>query len=202
MHRLAICLAPLLLTGAVVVAQDTSSRQQTSSSISQDSTTPASDRKTGAGDARQASEAKGEHKYHLRLGTVTVGAGYFSGPFFYPYGPYRWYPYYSGAFWDPYWGPYGSVGYLPDLAYGYDKGEVKLTADPKQAAVHIDGAYAGTADRLKTIWLEPGAYDLSLSYTGRESFHQRIYVLTGKSLKIAAKLAPQNPATAGKEEQP
>jgi hypothetical protein len=63
------------------------------------------------------------------------------------------------ALWDPFWGPYGPFGYLPNLAYGNDKGEVKLAADPKQAGVYIDGAYAGTADCLKTLWLEPGAYD-------------------------------------------
>ena len=78
---------------------------------------------------------------------------------------------------------------------------MKLAADPNQAEVYIDGAYAGTADRLKTIWLEPGAYDLSVSHAGRESFHQRIYVLTGKSLKITAKLAPQNAAAEIKEEK-
>jgi hypothetical protein len=201
MRRLAICLTAFLLTGAVLVAQDLSSAAQQSSSISQDSTTAASGQEPAAGDSAEASETKGDHKHHLRLGTITVGAGYFSGPFLYPYGPYGWYPYYSAAFWDPFLGPYGSFGYLPSLAYGNEKGEVKLAADPKRAGVYIDGAYAGTADRLKTIWLEPGAYDLSLYYTGRESFHQRIYVLTGKSLKIAAKLAPQNAAAGTREEK-
>jgi len=201
MRRLTICLNAFLLTGAVLVAQDVSSASQQSSSISQDSTTAASGQRSAAEDSREASETKGDHKYHLRLGTITASAGYFSGPFFYPYGPYGWYPYYSAAFWDPFWGPYGSFGYLPNLAYGNDKGEVKLAADPKQAGVYIDGAYAGTGDRLKTIWLEPGAYDLSLSYAGRESFHQRIYVLTGKSLKITAKLAQQDPAPKTKEEK-
>src|SRR4029077_1247944 len=50
------------------------------------------------------------------------------------------------------------------------------------------GAYAGTADRLKSMWLDPGAYDLTVSAKDRESFHQRVYVLSGKSLKITAKL--------------
>jgi hypothetical protein len=84
MRRLAICLTAFLLTGAVVVAQDILSAAQQSSSISQDSTTEGSDQKAGAVDSRQASETKGDHKYHLRLGTITVGDGYFSGPFFYP----------------------------------------------------------------------------------------------------------------------
>jgi len=203
MRRLTICLSGFLLTCVAVVAQDPSSATQQSSSVSQDSKTAASSHESVVGDSGEASETKGEHNYHLRLGTITVGAGYFSGPSFYPYGPYGWYPYYyySAALWDPFWGPYGRFGYLPSLAYGNDKGEVKLAADPKQAGVYIDGAYAGTADRLKTLWLEPGAYDLSLSSTGRESFHQRIYVLTGKSLKITAKLARQDPAETKEEKQ-
>jgi hypothetical protein len=47
------------------------------------------------------------------------------------------------------------------------------------------------ADKLKTLWLDPGAYDLTLSADGREDFHERLYVLSGKSLKISAKLDPE-----------
>jgi hypothetical protein len=130
-------------------------------------------------------------RLHLRIGAVSVGVGYshFSGPPYYPYGP----SFYPGAWeysalWVPYWGPYAffAPGYF---AYGSAKGEVKLAADPKTAEVYLDRAYAGTADHLRSIWLEPGAYDLSLTASGDEVFHQRIYVLSGKSLKITAKLA-------------
>lgn len=130
-------------------------------------------------------------KLHLRLGTVWVGAGYshFSGPYYYPYGPYGLYPgdLVYGSLWYPMWGgyPYYPSGYFD---YNNGRGELKLSADPKLAEVYIDGAYAGTADRLKSIWLDPGAYDLTVSAADRESFHQRVYVLSGKSLKITAKL--------------
>jgi hypothetical protein len=133
-------------------------------------------------------------KLHLRLGAVLVGAGYshFSGPPYYPYGP----SFYPGA-WEysafrvPYWGPYAffAPGYF---GYGSAKGEVKLAADPKTAEVYLDRAYAGKADHLRSMWLEPGAYDLSLTAStasGDEVFHQRIYVLSGKSLNITAKRA-------------
>jgi hypothetical protein len=199
MRRLAICLTPFLLIASAVGQEDSTTGQ--SSSSSDQSVTTASEQTSVRKDSRDAREIQGNHKYHLRLGTISVGAGYFSGPFLYPYGPYGWYPYYGAAFWDPFWGPYGSVAYLPSLAYGNDKGEVRLTADPKQAEVYIDGAYAGTADHLKNIWLDPGAYDLSVSSAGRESFHQRIYILTGKSLKIAAKLAPNSPTGGTREEK-
>lgn len=149
-----------------------------------------------AGTARTSSDrdsyGSSDRKTHLRLGTVSFGAGYssFFGPAVYPYGPYGFYPYdpiYSALLWSPIWGAYG-----PDyLSYGNGKGEVRLAAEPKDAAVYLDGAYAGTANRLKTIWLDPGAYDLSVSAKGREPFQQRIYVLSGKTLKLAAKLAYQ-----------
>jgi hypothetical protein len=85
---------------------------------------------------------------------------------------------------------WGGYPYYGPGSFNYDngRGEVRLTADPKVAEVYIDGAYAGTADRLKSMWLDPGAYDLTVSAKDRESFHQRVYVLSGKSLKITAKL--------------
>jgi hypothetical protein len=139
--------------------------------------------------AKESTADKG--KLHLRLGTVWVGAGYshFSGSYYYPYGPYGFYPggWVYGSLWYPMWGsyPYYPSGYFD---YNSGRGELKLSADPKLAEVYIDGAYAGTADHLKSMWLDPGAYDLTVSATDRESFHQRVYVLSGKSLKISAKL--------------
>jgi hypothetical protein len=137
------------------------------------------------------------HRYHVRLGTIGVGAGYsrFSGPFFYNPFWYGFYPYrvgYSSFFYDPFfYSPFYAPGYLGGFAYGENKGEVKLSGALKTAEVYLDGAYAGKADKLKSMWLDPGAYDLSVGAPGSAAFHQRIYVLSGKSLKIAAKLAPQ-----------
>ncbi len=132
-------------------------------------------------------------KMHLRLGTVTVGRFYshFSGPAFYPYDYGYWrYP----LFWDPWWNwvsPLYYPGYFTGFAPGPDKGEVRLSGAPKKAAVYIDGAYAGTADRLKNLWLDPGAYDLVVTAEPSEPFRQRIYVLTGKTLKLSVNLAPE-----------
>jgi hypothetical protein len=141
-----------------------------------------------------------QHKVHLRLGTIALGAGYshFSGPAYYPYGyPLGWE--FSGL-WFP-WGPdpFFAPGYF---VYGSSKGEVKLAAEPRTAEVYLDRAYAGTADHLKNIWLEPGAYDLSLAASGRQDFHQRIYVLSGKSLKITAKLIAAEPQPGAAKEKP
>lgn len=136
-------------------------------------------------------------KWHFHLGTVSLGAGYsrFSSPLYGPYGFYPYSPYYSSLLWDPYWGYLYPAGYF---SYNDGKGEVRLAA-PKQADVYLDNAYAGKAEKLKSIWLTPGAYDLSVSNRDRASFHQRIYVLSGKSLKIAAKLEPQTDSPKSEE---
>jgi len=134
------------------------------------------------------------HNWHLRLGTIGVGAAYYNGPAFYPY-PYYGYPgFYSAAYWDPLWDPFwgpGYSGYALNFAYGHGKGEVKLSGAPKDAKVYVDGAYAGTAKDLKHVWLDPGAYDLSVVSPGRDTFQQRIYVLSGKTLKIVADQRPK-----------
>jgi len=148
----------------------------------------------------QAKPAKGDitsQRYHLRFGNVSMSAGYISGPIWYPYSPYGYYPYY-GAVFDPFWAPFSPYYYPASFAYGVDKGQIELKANPKDAAVYIDGAYAGTVQRLKNIWLDPGAYDLSIRANGREPFQQRVYVLTGKTLNITAKLIA---VTTGREEK-
>jgi PEGA domain len=159
---------------------------------------------TGSTNEKDDNAASDGHKLHLRVGTIWLGAGYshFSGPAYYPYGAYPFPPlgWEYSAFWFPYWGPYSffAPGYF---AYGSAKGEVNLAAEPKTAEVYLDRAYAGTANHLQSIWLEPGAYDLSLVATGREDFHRRIYVLSGKSLKISAKL-PAKPRSGEAKDKP
>jgi hypothetical protein len=134
---------------------------------------------------------------HVRLGTVTVGASYtnFGHTFLGPFYPYPYYPYGAfsvGAFYTPFagypfYGPFYYPAYGPALKYGPGKGEVKLSSlgRNKNAEVYIDNAYAGIANKLKEMWLDPGAYDLSLKAADGSSFSKRIYVLSGKSLKIA-----------------
>jgi PEGA domain len=130
-----------------------------------------------------------DHNWHLRLGTISLSAAYFGGPGFYPY---AYYPFYAMAPWDPFWGLSYS-GYAPGFGYADGKGEVKLTGAPKDAKVYVNGGYAGRADRLKHMWLTPGAYDLAVAIPGGETFQQRIYVLSGKTLKIAASGTPNMP---------
>lgn len=143
---------------------------------------------------QSAEKDKSGHKWHVRLGTVSAGAGYtyVSNPFFGPFWPYGFYG--PGWFYPAYYGPYDPFygGYLPALSYADDKGKVELAVLPKTADVYVNGAYAGPAGNLKKFWLDPGAYDLTVSTPGGTTFHERIYVLSGKSVKIKHTLMPQN----------
>ena len=153
-------------------------------------------------DSKSDSQSDEHHRHlHVRLGTIGVGAGYtrFSGPFF--YNPF-WFGYYPYGFYDPFFpSPFFAPGFFEGYSYSGGKGEVKLSGAPKNAEVFLNGGYAGTASKLKNIWLEPGAYDLSVATSDSASFHQRIYVLSGKTLKIAAKLSQDNKASKSKTEE-
>ena len=66
--------------------------------------------------------------------------------------------------------------------WGPDKGEVKLINAAKDAEVYIDGAFAGQAGGLKSMWMSPGAYDIEVR--GAKVVKKRVYVLSGKVLRI------------------
>lgn len=149
---------------------------------------------------------------HVHLGTVTVGASYtnFGHAFVGPFYPYPYYPYGAfsvGAFYTPYagypfYGSFYNPAYGPVLKYGPGKGEVKLSSlgRNKNAEVYIDNGYAGLAGKLKDMWLDPGVYDLSLKASDGSRFTKRIYVLSGKSLKITPDFQ-MAAKTAGPEEK-
>jgi hypothetical protein len=118
----------------------------------------------------------------VRLGTVSVGAGYgyASGPF--------WPGFYPPFFYDPFYDPWIGYPFLASPIYLVpqpDKGQVSLQASSKDAEVYVDNAYAGTAATLKKFWLAPGVYDLEVRPKDQIPKKKRIYVLTGKTLKVS-----------------
>ena len=122
---------------------------------------------------------------HIRFGGLTVGAGYsrFSGGYPYGYGPEYWgyspYYRYSPVLWSPLYHP----GYYTGFAWQPNMGNVKIQAPDKTSLVFLDGALAGRLDKLKDMWLEPGAYQLEVRNSSHK-FTQKIYVLSGKTLKV------------------
>ncbi|HVJ04219.1 MAG TPA: hypothetical protein VM578_00955 [Candidatus Saccharimonadales bacterium] len=109
---------------------------------------------------------------------VGVGVGFYGG---YPYGYGPWgygpwgYPYYA----YPYaYAPYGYGGY-----YGRPMGEVHIKSPDSDARIYINGAFAGRAHDLKTIYLAPGTYNIE-QRIGSDVQKERLYVLANRSLKI------------------
>ena len=98
-------------------------------------------------------------------------------------------PGYGWGWYGSYWGPY-PYGYA---YYGYAPatGAVKFDTRVKDAEVYIDGAYAGTVGKLKTMNLKPGSYDIEVRAPGRTQFDKKVYVAAGKTLHLNPELRVQ-----------
>jgi hypothetical protein len=134
-------------------------------------------------------------KSRVRIGGVLLTGGYrrsypipYGDPYL-GYSPYLYDPFWAGLYAPPIvYTPLGYPGYLDAFSRGSDKGEIKLNAEPKTAEVFLNDAYAGTVGDLRSFWLEPGVYDLKIEAPDGGTFSRRIYVLSGKTLKIDAEL--------------
>jgi len=90
---------------------------------------------------------------------------------------------------SPYWGAYPyPYGYYE---YGPATGAVKFDTDVKDAEVYINGAYAGTVGKLKTMHLKPGSYDVEVRAPGRSQFDKKVYIAAGKTLHLNPELRVQ-----------
>ena len=125
----------------------------------------------------------------IHFGGLYVGAGYshFSGAFPY-YGFYPGYFYYDPLLFPPVY----AYGYGNGFAYAPNLGVVKIQRADKDALVYLDGALAGRADKLKEMWLDPGAYNLELRASNR-ILTRKIYVLTGKTIKVTPEIMEAQP---------
>jgi hypothetical protein len=114
----------------------------------------------------------------VRLGGVDIGFGYthFSGPYC-CYNPYTFETFAYGGYYGGWYGPWV---YQP----GPTKGTVKLKNVENAAEIYINQGYAGVAKDLKNIYLDPGAYDLEVRSAGKEPVQKRVYVLSGKTVKL------------------
>lgn len=104
-----------------------------------------------------------------RIG-VFMGGGY-------GFAPMGWYGY--G------YGPYGAYYGVPNV------GQVKLDTHVKDAQVFVDGAYAGTSGKLKTMWMRPGTYTIEMRAPGQAQFAEKIYVVAGKTVHVEPGFQPE-----------
>jgi hypothetical protein len=80
-----------------------------------------------------------------------------------------------------YWGPpiYHVVPVRSDRS-----GELKIDTNAKDASVYINGAFAGTVGKLKTVWLRSGSYDIEIRATNGGVFDQKVFVPIDKKVVI------------------
>jgi hypothetical protein len=141
-----------------------------------------------AASAEESSSTR-PNRPRVRIGGLVVGAGYSSGPSWYPY--YGYGPSYGFGFYNPLWySPYFHPGLFNGFMQQPNMGRLKLTTPAKDASVYLDGAYAGSAQKLKSFWLSPGVYNLELRDENQQAFRQKVYVLSGRTLAIRATLQP------------
>ena len=90
------------------------------------------------------------------------------------YGP----AFYGPAWYGPAWGP---AYVVPQKLTG----DVKIDTHIKQAAVYVDGGFAGQTDKLKKFSLQPGNHDIEIrDAAGQTLFHQTIAVIADKTADI------------------
>jgi hypothetical protein len=120
------------------------------------------------------------HPLHPQRGVVVRGHVFIGGYFFDPlFGPYPWWP--RGAY--PYW-------YFP--VYDY-RADVRFQVQPKEvedAAVYVDGFYAGIVDDFNGVFqslpLTPGGHTIVLYLQGYATVRHNFYLSPGSSLKFRA----------------
>jgi hypothetical protein len=101
---------------------------------------------------------------------VFIG-GYFYDPFF---GPYPWWPrhVYPYAYWPVY----------------DNRAVLRVLATPENAAVYVDGFYAGIVDDFNGYFqglpLPPGGHEIVLYLEGYRTIHRRVYLAPGSTFKL------------------
>ena len=161
---------------------------------------PPKDSSTASNERTGSVEASKQTRVYLGGVSLTSGYNRFSGP---TYWGTPFYGYYGSQFWTPFLpshSPYDGLAVsgfypAPNFQRGPNMGEIKLQAEPMTASVFINDAYAGRVQDLRSMSLEPGVYNLRIETAGCPGFAQRVYVLSGKTLKIEVDL------TAAKREQ-
>jgi hypothetical protein len=125
--------------------------------------------------ARPAPPARVEHLSPAVAGRVVFVGGYFYDPFF---GPYPWWP---------------AAGYPYAYYPAYDsRALLRVMVTPKDAAVYVDGFYAGIVDDFNGYFqglpLSPGGHEITIFLEGYRTLHEGLYLAPGSTTKFPGTL--------------
>jgi len=120
-------------------------------------------------------------------GRIVIVGGYGFGPRFY----------------DPFWAPYayGPYPYYDGVVVEQRPfAEVRVLATPKEAAVYLDGAYAGVVGNFDGIFSRlhttPGGHAVTLYLEGYRTVTRNIYVAPDATLKLQVAMEKLGPGEA------
>jgi len=113
----------------------------------------------------------------------------------------------GGYFYDPFFGPYP---WWPAASYPYpyfpvydDRANVRLLVTPREAAVYVDGYYAGIVDDFDGVFqslpLSPGGHEITVFLDGYRTVHQKLFLTRNKSYKVRYTMQP---VAAGEQSEP
>jgi hypothetical protein len=106
----------------------------------------------------------------------------------------------GGYFYDPYFGeyPWWPPVFYPHPRIVFDgRAQVRLQVTPREAAVYIDGFYAGVVDDFDGFFqrlpLLAGGHTIALYLDGFGTITRRVYLSPGSDLSIREVLVPLRP---------
>ena len=121
-------------------------------------------------------------KLSKNLLVISIAATLISAVFYVPQAgaairPYR--------FYGPVWYPWPGAYWGPSYVLVRQTGEIKIETHLKDAAVYVDGGYAGLTGKLKEFALRPGNHELEVrSSAGDMLYRNRVQVLLGKTTEV------------------
>jgi hypothetical protein len=134
---------------------------------------------------------------------VFVPGSYYGGYYPWGYGGLGFGGYYGGAY-DPwYWGGYPAFGYGYPYAYRaysggywYD-GALRLKIKPRNAAVYVDGYFAGRVDEFDGVFqrlhIEPGPHRIEVRAEGYEPLSFEVRIQPDRTITYTGELTPIRP---------
>jgi hypothetical protein len=95
---------------------------------------------------------------------------------------------------DPFWGPWGPYAYGYPYAYNvYPQAGIRTEVTPKDAAVYLDGYYAGRVSdfdgALQSLHVAPGGHTVTLYLEGFRTVTEDVYVRPDSTFKLNAAMA-------------
>lgn len=90
---------------------------------------------------------------------------------------------------DPFWGPWGPYTYGYPYSYDvYPQASIRTEVTPKDAAVYVDGYYAGRVNdfdgALQRLHVTPGGHTITFYLDGFQTVSQDVYVRPDSTLKM------------------